>query len=69
MNFEKQVFLTIISKIIDGFWCLMCLNDHITLPDMIGIIAEGTTVPLVAKNLSNPKIFTYSESQSQFWGI
>ena len=35
---------------IDGFWCLRCLNDHITLPDIIGTIAAGTIDPLVAKN-------------------
>ena len=34
----------------DGFWCLMCLNDCIYLPDMIGSFASGAMASLVAKN-------------------
>ena len=50
MNFENQVFLTIISKIIDGFWCLRCLNDRIKVTDMIVSFSNGATTFLVAKN-------------------
>ena len=68
-QFGKPGILDIISEIIDVFWCLRCQNDHITLPDIIGTIAAGTTVLLVAKNLTKPKKYKHSKFQLQFWGI
>ena len=68
MNLENQVFLTIKSEIIDGFWCVRCQNDYITVSDMIETIAVGSTDPLVAKNWTKI-FFTLSTFHSQFWGI
>ena len=69
MELKIIPLLSIKLSPVDIFWSLKCLNDHITLPVMIGTIAAGTTVPLVAKNRTKPKKSTYSKFQSQFLGL
>ena len=34
----------------DRFWCSRCLNEHIKVPDMIGLFASSATTSLVARN-------------------
>ena len=38
------------SEIMDGFWHLRCLNNHMDLPYMIGTLASSANASSVAKN-------------------
>ena len=46
---KNKIFLSIKSEIMERFWCLRCLNNHIEVPDLIRLFAGCTTTPLVVK--------------------
>ena len=48
--FRSHLFLPISSEIMDGFWCLRCLNNRLEVPDMMRSFSGGATSPLVVKN-------------------
>ena len=49
-NFYSPQTSQIHLQVVNGFWCLRCLNDRIEVPNMIGSFASGATASLVAKN-------------------
>ena len=52
------------------FWHSRCLNNHIDLPDTIGLFASGTNASLVAKNGTkkiNPLLWTKPSPVDRFW--
>ena len=62
--------LWIKSSPVDRLWCLMCLNDRIDLPDMIGSFASGATASLVAQNGTKKMSHLFEELQaSNFEGF
>ena len=53
--------------IMDGFWCLRCISNHIDLPNTIGLFAAGTTNPLVAKTWTKYFFYAFMISIAILW--
>ena len=41
-----------LSQPLNTFWCSRWVNNHIDVPDMIGLFSSGTTTSLMAKNVT-----------------
>ena len=59
---KNQVFLSIKSDIIDWFWCLIGLNDHIDLPDKIGLFVASGWLPKMELNFSYLHIHSFNHN-------